>query len=287
VRLPKRIRILEVFFLSILTLWLGVSSGVFYERSCPAVGNLQDQSCSYYGPIANWLLEIRLSDVLLIFFTAVLAFKTAGLDRATRGLQRAAIRQDRATRKSLKFADDTLKQSADSTERQLRAYVFAKEVNFRIDREPDHMGAYGPVKAAPTNYGVSIILQNGGQTPTRHMVTNVNQRMFPDEMPADFDFPDSAGRESGICGPGAVYFTGSIDIPAVDLEPMSGTDRHCYVWGWAEYNDVFERTPRHRTEFCFQIVVETILNTNEKIVGFRVHNRFNAADEDCLRQPKA
>jgi hypothetical protein len=28
-----------------------------------------------------------------------------------------------------------------------------------------------------------------------------------------------------------------------------------FVWGWAEYRDVFDGIPLHRTEFCNEVIV--------------------------------
>ncbi len=70
------------------------------------------------GPLdalADWLLDVKLSDFLLIGFTAVLAWKTAGLDESTRRLwkagevqrtlaKRIAADQARDMQKSLRIA---------------------------------------------------------------------------------------------------------------------------------------------------------------------------------------
>ena len=56
-----------------------------------------------------------------------------------------------------------------------------------------------------------------------------------------------------------------------------------YVWGWAEYDDVFSGTSRHRTEFCFEVKATRDPHTNEIYVAFPMHKRFNAADWNTLR----
>jgi hypothetical protein len=199
-RFPKRVRTLEVFFLSILMLWLGLSGGVFYERSCPTLseqnvqrtkpthgpadaarsgavasgGNIKpspphtsepanepwdEQDCSFYRPAANWLFEIKLSDILLIFFTAVLAFKTAGLDRATRGLQRAAIRQDSATRKSLAVAAKSAEASVEANKINQESFAAEQRAWIAIDAtlagglKWDARGAHIDINVRLTNLG--------------------------------------------------------------------------------------------------------------------------------------
>jgi hypothetical protein len=65
-----------------------------------------------------------------------------------------------------------------------------------------------------------------------------------------------------------------------------------FLYGWVEYDDVFEGTPRHRTEYCTQIVVEGDVtihtlpgNPEQPHVPFRYqgHKKHNGADEECIR----
>jgi hypothetical protein len=117
------------------------------------------------------------------------------------------------------------------------------------------------------------------------MVTNFSCQVFPDSIRDDFDFPDAPLSQHGICGPHAIMTTATIEVPATDIESVVGTTRRWYAWGWVEYDDVFDGTPRHRTEFCFEISVTRRPVTNELFMAFLVDRRFNAADQDCLRPP--
>jgi hypothetical protein len=74
-----------------------------------------------------------------------------------------------------------------------------------------------------------------------------------------------------------------IRISAAELEPIAA-DSEWYLWGWVEYDDIFTGTTRHRTEFCFQIDRVRLPVTNDFLIEFKPHSRFNAADSDCLRQ---
>ncbi len=57
-----------------------------------------------------------------------------------------------------------------------------------------------------------------------------------------------------------------------------------FIWGWADYDDVFAGTPRHRTEFCFR--VEVIAGSDgQALVTFPIYSQFNAFDEECSRGP--
>ncbi|MCW6508872.1 hypothetical protein [Lichenifustis flavocetrariae] len=81
-----------------------------------------------FDALTDWLLDVKLSDLLLVAFTAVLAWKTAGLDKSTRDLWEAsrlqrkdnlsiAAGQSRDMRSSIEAARDAAfaaKRSADA-----------------------------------------------------------------------------------------------------------------------------------------------------------------------------
>ncbi|HTZ67500.1 MAG TPA: DUF2934 domain-containing protein [Roseiarcus sp.] len=49
--------------------------------------------------------------------------------------------------------------------------------------------------------------------------------------------------------------------------------------------DVFERTIRHRTEFCVEIIVHGDVRTETCQFSFAQQGRHNGLDEQCLRDP--
>jgi hypothetical protein len=40
-------------------------------------------------------------------------------------------------------------------------------------------------------------------------------------------------------------------VSFADIQKCAAGTHHYYLWGWVDYNDVFEDTPRRRSEFCF------------------------------------
>lgn len=74
--------------------------------------------------LLNWLSDIKLTDVLLVLFTAVLAFKTSGLFQETAGLRAAADQQALDMQASIvearRSADAAIK-AAETSERALFA----------------------------------------------------------------------------------------------------------------------------------------------------------------------
>jgi hypothetical protein len=56
------------------------------------------------------------------------------------------------------------------------------------------------------------------------------------------------------------------------------------IWGWADYDDIFINTRRHRTEFCLSISIATQPDGSVSI-QLPLYTGFNAADEECVEMP--
>ena len=75
----------------------------------------------------------------------------------------------------------------------------------------------------------------------------------------------------------------ALGIHIVDLSKINDGTKKIYVYGWVEYNDVFPDTPRHRTEFCSQIVrVGDYLRAEGVPLGLHSYEQYNGADDECL-----
>jgi len=208
------------------------------------------------------------------FFTLVVGFFTAALWLSTRALWQVTT--------------DTLEHSERTAIRELRAYVSVDEILMEQFRGPDmvattvHQIIPGPVRA----HRISALLKNGGQTPTRKAIVNANHELRDAELPSDFDFPDGKLTESAAIGPGGIFGTPSFFISNSDAEEIVSKKKRLYVWGWIDYDDVFENTPRHRTEFCFDISPDEVPDKGNIYLRFPTHGRFNGIDGDCVRQPR-
>ena len=53
-----------------------------------------------------------------------------------------------------------------------------------------------------------------------------------------------------------------------------------------DYNDVFDDTPRHRTEFCFDVTADDVEDRGQTYMRFPAHGRYNGADDDYVRRPR-
>lgn len=66
---------------------------------------------------------------------------------------------------------------------------------------------------------------------------------------------------------------------------------YLYFYGWCEYDDVFQGTSRHRTEFCLKLVPiqrlsDAVEGAKRSAVTLRYHPEHNGADNDCLKPIK-
>ncbi len=247
----------------------------------------EKENRSIWSWVTNFF-ELKLTDAIIAIFTIVLAVKTSGLFIETAGLRSAADKQSQDMQASIKAATDAVQNgiaanqiAVMNSQEQLRAYVTVQELDIKLHRKAPLPGAYGGVIDGPVRfYRLAIALKNGGETPAINAKINVNHDVFPQGIPDDFNFPDSDKTADALIGPQVLWLTPSMLIGAIEMEIV---DAARYIWGWIEYDDVFEGTFRHRTEFCFRVVFERIKDTREPYVWYEAHSRHNAIDHDCMR----
>jgi len=128
-----------------------------------------------------------------------------------------------------------------------RAYVFVEEFVSETILTPnrDQIAACA----------IRVRWRNSGNSPTKNLnVRTLTQ--LTDGPPLPDDFPFRAGpieKIPTIIEPKGQKFSGSITIPIEIVRDSIAMHRRIYRWGWAEYNDIFERTPTHRTDFCVEL----------------------------------
>ncbi|SEP14896.1 hypothetical protein SAMN02990966_04115 [Rhodospirillales bacterium URHD0017] len=183
-------------------------------------------------------------------------------------------------------AESSVKISSQNAQTELRAYVFVKRIVCEAVRQNRWTNSSGAVVEGPiVAYNVFAELENSGATPTRHLVLGLGGRMFNEVMPSDWNYPD-VHTESAIMGPHTTFNSARVSVSAAEMKRLSEKGGHEYIWGWVDYNDVFEGTPRHRTEFCFEITADPHPSGGDITLQFPAHGPFNAAEEDCVRTPQ-
>jgi len=202
---------------------------------------------------------LKITDTLVVVFTFLLFLATLALYWATRDLVRDA---------------------KNNAQRQLRAYVFVQNI--------ESFWTADKATKTITKWTFFPVWKNSGQTPTRSMVSTINvwvgQNARP--MPDNFDFPDYGKPRRSMIGPGATMHGDRLELTVDQLQKIRAGTAHAYMWAWAEYNDVFEKTPRHRSEACFEIKVTGNPIYKEGGFGFALHGPFNGYDEDAYRKPQ-
>lgn len=116
----------------------------------------------------------------------------------------------------------------DTARRQLRAYLTFTQFILNTDKN---------------DWKPQIEWENRGQTPALAVETNVGFLFSVDPLPDDFAFPKGPSREEEgptPIGPGqVVQGTSEIEMDRAFMHQASRGLRHVYVWGSAEYLDIF------------------------------------------------
>ena len=130
--------------------------------------------------------------------------------------------------------------------------------------------------------------ENSGSTPTKTMRNYANWKVFEGEPPPTYNFPDYDVKGNELTSPGdgpeifigpkATLYSETLKIPIPVLEQVRSGQRRLFVWGWANYVDVF--CGDHRTEFCNELVVTSLGQQGNQVsaaVSFGLYRRHNSA----------
>jgi hypothetical protein len=215
----------------------------------------------------------------LAFFTSWLAYATLALVVATFGLGVAAFFQSRDTKASVAEA----KRAADIAENSLvklqRAFVAVQQI-----RHHSHLDT----TKGKIWWSFHIIWENSGASPTRNLRFFVAPYLENVDIPQSFKFDMAqTERPTTFLGPKATLVSGEIHITGDDLVAVQNGTKFLYLWGRADYRDIFEKTPDHVTKFFMRVGVrgdptkawDQTSNIVEMILTSQ--NRHNCADEDC------
>lgn len=184
------------------------------------------------------------------------------------------------------YTRETAKAAVDATDIAKRAlhdlerpFVFVKELDWFYEENPQ-TGVFYQGR-------LSVVLENSGSTPATRMTYSVNCGHIAASDIETYNFDDQTRNSvsKGVLGPKATLTTASQRISAATVTQLMPNVDRWFIWGAIEYDDVFEGTARHRTEYCFEIRAREMANKN-LFFWFPMHNRFNATDGDCLRQPQ-
>jgi hypothetical protein len=77
----------------------------------------------------------------------------------------------------------------------------------------------------------------------------------------------------------------AVDIPVDVFQAVQAGTHRMYIWGWADYDDIFQNTERHRTEFCTEILVTGSLSGAVPGLSFVTRTNYNGSDGQTMKKP--
>ena len=221
--------------------------------------------------LARWL-----AGLVLLLFVAALA------QIALFWLQLRLMRQAAGNAADAARAAQT---SADSAEKTFvtaqRAFVYPKSINKEC---------FGARRAKVASEIVEWVFtpewENSGNTPTKRGLSHVSWKRFPKGSgPETIQFgdqwPAAGNRELS-----RIFVAPKSSVPglpvSISVHDLRSGDP-CFVWGWIEYDDIFDQ--RHRSEFCVELELRGAPSIDPNAIAFRFYRLHNGVDDECYRQP--
>lgn len=216
-----------------------------------------------------FLYDVKITDVLVALFAGLLVLLASLQVRRTRDAVRVAAESAAVAEKSARVAEDALISGQ-------RAFMFIREIKTFLHQDAE-TGKY--------HWTIHPIWANSGNTPTRSLSINTSFRLLDAPLPEGYDFPHSGEAQvPSIAGPRSMVEAASGTISSEDLQAVQEGRKYFYIWGWAEYHDIFEGTRKRITRFCNQLVevdgdTSAPLNEQRPIqMMFGFHGENNYAD---------
>lgn len=217
----------------------------------------------------SFFYDVKVTDVLLAVFAGLLVL--LGRDLARRMRDAAAAAKDSAAiaGKSARVAEDALISGQ-------RAFMFIREIKTYLHQDP---------ATGKFHWTIHPIWANSGNTPTRGLSINTTYRLLDEPLPNGYDFPESQeDLIPTIAGPRSMVEAVSGTLSSEDLAAVKDGKKFFYIWGWAEYHDIFEGTKKRVTRFCNQLIevdgdpAAPINEHNPLQMMFGFHTENNYAD---------
>jgi hypothetical protein len=207
-----------------------------------------------FGWLSGLFNELKITDILLVFFTWVLADKTAGLFAETARMRKGVddqkadtLRAVEAAEKAAKAAEAAVDHSRETAERQLRAYVWLKAVQLN-----DFLLGHIPV--------VILEVRNSGQTPAYDLEIGAGCFAMPYPLPPNTLFPPMnpginptkmvlhPGSEPPFNAPARFSYTPGNTLTEKQAKALATDKVRIYVFALVQYLDAFGK--KRETRFC-------------------------------------
>jgi hypothetical protein len=121
---------------------------------------------------------------------------------------------------------------------------------------------------------------------------HISIKLFDEPISETWDFPNlwakNAASRKAVALPGPARGIVRGHTVGVDLDAMrkviAGT-KYLYIWGWAEYRDVFPETPQHVTRFAVQVAYVNVSAGRDSNFSMLVHTSGKKIDHKADKQP--
>jgi hypothetical protein len=279
---------------------LGLLPG--HYEICEVAEKTKEENCTAYRMLPFAVVKVGkiLDDhngAVTAVFTVVLAISTIGLWVATRKLWDAGERQlklatDTSAAQSLdmkesiaagKIAAEAASKSADLAEQALivsqRAIVSVKTPRGEPLRNVQTKRLIG------WRFWIEWI--NTGNTQTENIICGSYGNYYDEELPIDAPFEVGHLDDQAIIAPHAVIEGAPWDLNDSMIQEIVNQTKFCYMWGHAEYDDVFApKTPRHVVEYFYRVVFDgDPVGGGGHLITFRIHGPHNR-HYDIKRHPE-
>ncbi|HYD59542.1 MAG TPA: hypothetical protein VEC35_04270 [Noviherbaspirillum sp.] len=226
--------------------------------------------------VHSFFYEVKVTDALLALFAGVLVLLVRDLTRRMRDAADAAKESATIAEKSASVAEQSARVAEDALISGQRAFMFIREIKTYLHQDPD---------TGKFHWTIHPIWANSGNTPTRGLSINTTYRLLDAPLLKDYDFPESQeDLIPTIAGPRSMVEAVSGTLTSEDLAAVKEGRKFFYIWGWAEYHDIFEGTKKRVTRFCNQLIqvdgdpAFPISDHNPVQMMFGFHTENNYAD---------
>lgn len=275
--------------------WIFVGSALFltffslvpdYHEYCKIDPDTHQKNCARYH--VTLFLAIHVGEALNYWGAAVTALATIAIAVFTFSLRQS-------TDKLWEAGERQIAISFSAVQANLRSVAVAESALKDIERafvycarseivQPDF-----PQKP-DSPYVFNVFWKNSGNTRAIESFMHINWRTFDSTIDKDFVYPDEGNAvfDRIFIGPQVEMSSATIEIPHDEIAASMERRSHLYIWGWCEYDDIFEGTPRHRTEFCYK-AVPVMMHTKQEsgaqsvTMTFAFTGDHNGADDDSKK----
>jgi hypothetical protein len=280
---------------SVAILWIVVASDAFqsciYDRENYKTYKASQESPSVVVRTVIWADITRAcvgnfadknQGALTVFSTFFIALFTYTLWRSTRSLSKDSGKQIRVAVRSARAAE----RAAKVAELALRSTQRAMVISPGFNTYPVW------VKDIDVMCGIKIEARwkNTGVTPALRSENwiVVASRNISDQEEIEFDkLRGTPSLEYGaVIGPGIHVTTPKSDVSLEQLIDVFEKRKRLFVYSRAEYDDVFEGSPRHHTDVCVEVLVtdDPLFvryiegMSSSSFLGYKAHTHYNSTN---------